>query len=471
MQPFVIVVAGAVETAVPLRADLTVGRGEDCSLSLPSPGVSRLHARFRRLEDGCVEVTDLASRNGTYVDGRPIRREVVTAATVRVGEALLRVAPLSEQFRAAEAEGPLVGGTSLEAIRRTVRLAGPTEIPVRIGGETGTGKEIVARLVHETSGRSGPFVAVNCAALPEHLVESELFGHVRGAFTGASQRRKGLFSAASGGTLFLDEVGEIPLETQAKLLRVLEDGVVRPVGGERSEQVDVRVVSATNRDLEEAVRARRFRADLLGRLSGIELRLPPLRERPEDIPALASYLLRRVGAERSLSVDALEALMTQAWPMNVRELESVLRTACLTATDAIELSDLPALRSSASPLSGPSLSGPSRSGGPPRPDDARAEGRADLGDSTSGADLRARLAEALRDQRGNVRRAARQVGVARSHMYRLMERWGIDPDEFRGASEAPGEPRPAVTARPDGRCPKQSPSARGTESGRHGDCT
>ena len=243
----------------------------------------------------------------------------------------------------ATGEAGMVGRSpAIRAILDVLFLAAPTGATVLIDGETGTGKELVARAVHRLSRRSrAPFVAVNCAALPETLIESELFGHERGAFTGADRAREGRFRQADGGTLFLDEVGDMPLGLQAKLLRVLQEGEVQPLGGERTQTVDVRLVAATNRKLEELVHAGKFRSDLYYRLNVVSLRLPPLRERREDVAPLAAHFLRSSG--RRFTGAAIAALEQYAWPGNVRELENLIeRLAVLKPSGDLDVGDLPA---------------------------------------------------------------------------------------------------------------------------------
>jgi transcriptional regulator of acetoin/glycerol metabolism len=399
---------------------LTAGRAEDSDVPLGDAAASRHHLRLSPGRDGIVEVEDLGSRNGTYLNGTPIlRAEARADSLLRAGDTLLRVAWLTEAFQPPTSDGPLVAGNAAATIRRLVALVGPTALPVLILGETGTGKEVVARLVHAASNRRGPFIAVNCAALPAALVESELFGHVRGAFTDAAQARKGLFAAATGGTLFLDEVGDLPLAAQAKLLRVLEDGLVRPVGSETPQKVDVRVLSATNRDLREAVQEKAFRADLLARLGAVEAHTPSLRSRPEDLPALVSYLRRRSSAGPPLSIhaDALEAMALYDWPQNVRELDNLVRQAALQNATTLAFAQLPeriqrALRAKR---------GGESPAGLPRPEDPRAE-----------------LVHALKLHRGNVRRASSTLRLARSHVYRLLKRWSLNPDDFRDGTPVAG---------------------------------
>ncbi|MCU0669418.1 MAG: sigma-54 dependent transcriptional regulator, partial [Myxococcota bacterium] len=242
----------------------------------------------------------------------------------------------------------LIGsGTAMARVFETVRKVAETDLSVLIRGESGTGKELVAQALHPRSARRArPFVAVNCAAISRELVESELFGHEKGAFTGADARRTGKFEAAHGGTIFLDEIGDMPLETQAKVLRVLEDRKLERVGGNQPVEVDVRVVAATHRDLERECKAGRFREDLYYRLKVAQVELPPLRERGEDLPALANHFLEQLAerlgrAKKPLGADALARLARHAWPGNVRELRNVIeQAAVLAAGDTIEASEL-----------------------------------------------------------------------------------------------------------------------------------
>jgi DNA-binding NtrC family response regulator len=393
-----------------LEDTLTIGRGEHCEIALEDAAASREHLRLSRTEQG-VQVVDLGSRNGTFVGGRRTQTALLEAGGIlRIGATIVRVGQHAEVFVAPSAEGPLVGGTQLAALRRTLSLVAATDLPVLLLGETGTGKDVTAALLHQASGRKGRLVAINCATLPETLAESELFGHVRGAFSGATQARRGLITSAAGGTLFLDEVGELSPAVQAKLLRVLEDKQVRPVGSEQAQLVDVRIVSATNRDLQARVVSGAFRGDLLARLSGVELALPPLRSRIEDLLVLISYLLGRANHTLdTVSADALEALVLYDWPRNVRELDAVLRGAMLGGGDQLTFDMLPARlrehlqRARLGPAPGP----PPRSG------------------------TRGELEEALRANAGNVRRTSQALGIARAHVYRLAERWSINLATFR----------------------------------------
>lgn len=259
---------------------------------------------------------------------------------------------LQRQLARVEGEPRLIGsGPAMQRVRDLIAKVAPTHSTVLILGETGTGKELVARAVHDQSLRADmPFVAINCGALPEHLIESELFGHRKGAFTGADEHRTGLFEVAHGGTLFLDEIGELPKPMQAKLLRVLESGEIRRVGDNDTFEVDVRVVCATHRDLEFMVQQQEFREDLMFRVNTFEIPLPPLRNRLDDIPELAEHLLRRFRPALTaapsqlplLTKEALEALQASRWPGNVRELANVIEHATIVADDLpITVDDLP----------------------------------------------------------------------------------------------------------------------------------
>ena len=258
------------------------------------------------------------------------------------------VRTLRREVGGASSRGERLVGRSpaLLDVFKTIGRVARSDVPVLVTGESGTGKELIAKAVHGASARAeGPFVAVNAAAIPRELLESELFGHERGAFTGAVEARPGRFREAAGGTLFLDEIGDMPIELQAKLLRVLQSGEVTSVGGRRPEAVDVRILAATHRDLEAAVAAGEFREDLLYRLRVVPVHVPPLRERPEDIPALVEHFLDRYGEEltgeqHAISDDALTMLTAHAWPGNVRELENAIKRALvLAASDVLSPED------------------------------------------------------------------------------------------------------------------------------------
>jgi two-component system response regulator HydG len=297
-------------------------------------------------------------------------------------------------------------------VLKLAETAGPTDSTVLISGESGTGKEVLARFIHELSGRAdGPFVSINCGALPENLLESELFGHVRGSFTGAVRDKQGLFVAAKGGTFFLDEVGEMSPATQVKLLRVLQEREVIPVGATEPVPVDVRIIAATNRDLEEEIRRGGFRSDLYYRLNVITLHLPPLRERPDDVPLLAEYFLKRFsegrGRELRLAPETLQELQAYDWPGNVRELENALeRAAVMTPDGEILPSALPSriTERAPQPLVQASL--------PPNP--------------TLEIIERAYIHWVLHAEGGNKTRAAEVLGIDPSTLYRKLLRYGME---------------------------------------------
>jgi two-component system nitrogen regulation response regulator GlnG len=317
-------------------------------------------------------------------------------------------------------------------LARAVRMA-PHPTSILVTGESGTGKELVARLLHERGpAPTGPFVAVNCGALSRELAESELFGHERGAFTGAAARRSGWFEEASGGTLVLDEIGELPAELQPKLLRVLETGRLRRVGGRGEIGVRVRVVALTLRDLERDAHEGRFRLDLFHRLSGFELRLPPLRSRREDIPALAAHFVAEAAAElggtRRLSADAMARLCQHRWPGNVRELRNVIRRAAflfqgdgVIEAGALELGEAPAPVTGAAEAAVPAAP-------PPPLTLAVAQGGEDVLPlrGRSYQDLQKEIfVWALRENGGSRRRAARALGISRSTFCDRVKRLGL----------------------------------------------
>ena len=408
--------AAAVGARLPLDGrPRSIGRAGAADLEVDDGRMTRLHAVLRAaLEAGAPPVIqDLGSRNGVFVDGRR-RHEAPLAdgAVLRLGDTLLVVheAPLEEQD-----EGALRGVSSaMQRVRRSIARVAPSELTVLLRGETGTGKELAAAEVHRLSSRGGELVAINCAAIPEGLAESALFGHARGSFTGATERREGVLTRADGGTLFLDEVGELPLAIQGKLLRVLEDWEVTPVGGTRARRVDVRVVAATNADLATAVEEGRFRADLLARLEEWPLELPPLRRRRADICHLLGAFLGADGPGQP-SADAAEALLLHDWPFNVRGLLKLARR-LRVALD-------PGQHVTAAHLPAPVLAALEA---------RRVERAADLETDRGPREItRERCVEALRGCQGNVTRAARHLGCGRKTLYRRLAEHGIDPARFR----------------------------------------
>jgi transcriptional regulator with GAF, ATPase, and Fis domain len=397
---------------IPLAGRCCLGRDRGADVVLEDPKVSRRHAMLEPVAGGVV-ITDLGSHNGTFLGGCRLGAPGTLApvgSTVRVGKTLLRVVGDVHRFRdyPAQPREPLVGGPALDGVRRQIEVLGPCSSPVLVQGETGTGKELTARALHRASGRDGRFVALNCAALAAELVEAELFGHSRGAFSGSRRARTGLFRSAHGGTLLLDEVGDLALGLQAKLLRVVEDGQVRPLGEDEPTSVDVRIIAATNRDLQRRVEQGAFRADLLHRIAASRLVLPPLRDRVEDIPLLAVHFLRPSGVR--LSTPAMELLLEWRWPGNVRELVHALNLAvtqaCHRGREQIWAEDLP-----------PQLAHP-----PARPLELA---------GTADEQLRSQIEAALRRHRGNVVRVARQLGLHRSRLYEAFSRLGIDPARYR----------------------------------------
>jgi DNA-binding NtrC family response regulator len=360
---------------------------------------------------GTLETAIEAMRAGAF---DYISKPFDIAEIKRIVERALAQAARAEEPQSPAAAGPPAGLTGRSApmleVYKQVARAADSSSPVLIIGESGTGKELVARAIHSNSKRANdPFVAINCGAVVETLLESELFGHVRGAFTGAVSDRPGIFAQAGNGTVLLDEVGETTAALQVRLLRVLEEGEVRPVGGSRSQRVNARVIAATNVDLEQAAAAGRFRKDLYYRLSVLVIRIPPVRQRRADLPLLIDRFLEeacaRAGRRKTLSSDALEALMRYAWPGNVRELRNAMeRLVMFGQGTVIDLSDLP-----------PPLTAPR---------EAPQEGP--FADLPSLDELERRyLLHVLQAVEGNRTRAADILGVDRRTLYRMAERFNV----------------------------------------------
>jgi transcriptional regulator of acetoin/glycerol metabolism len=423
------ITASAFRIALADLNEVTLGRdstrnlvrsGRTGTLAVPDHEVSRKHLVVRRQPAGW-EVADLGSKNGILVNG-----EATTGTTLTDGDII-------------EAGGTILmfredGGTAERAVDRdlTVESTAPVAfrtvsldlehrldqltkiargtVPVLIRGETGTGKELIAHAIHDVSARRGAFVPINCGALPRNLIESELFGHRRGAFSGANEERDGLVRRANGGTLFLDEIAELPEESQVALLRVLQEGEVRPIGASDAVRVDIRVVAATHQDIPARIVAGRFRQDLYARLAGFEMSLPPLRDRREDLGSLIAAILPRVTSKPgriTLHRSAARALLRYPWPLNVRELEQALRAAvALTDTGELRFDHLPeSIRTYA----------------PPSISSMRPEDRV----------LRERVIELLREHAGNVTAVGRAMGKAPIQIRRWCHRLQIELSQFR----------------------------------------
>ncbi len=316
-----------------LEGTLLVGSHADAGFQLTDGSVSRFHLELQLLPGG-VRVKDLGSTNGTFLGEARITDVTVREGLVTIGKSQLSIQAIEDDLGAPRQDCTHFGGAvgTTEVMRRLFGMLERVSISdatVLLEGETGTGKDVLARAIHEHSERSDrPFVVVDCGAMAATLVESELFGHVRGAFTGAAEDRAGAFEQAHGGTLYLDRVADMPLELQPKLLRVLESGTLQRLGDAGSRTVDVRVLAAAHCGLESRVRAGAFREDLYFRLAVLNARVPPLRERPEDVPLLARHFLREAGrVEFDFSPGLLEALRHHSWPGNVRELRNVVERA------------------------------------------------------------------------------------------------------------------------------------------------
>ena len=419
-------------------AEVAVGRGPvrttervgtTLALAHPDPWMSSKHATITR-EQGNYVLRDLGSRNHTFVNGESID----DATTLEDGD-IVEIGNVFFLFRAGIVAGEDDDGDCLasqlhpaapmlrtlspalgRAFKRLASVASST-LSVFLGGESGTGKEVAARAVHALSGRRGAFVPVNCAAIAPTLVESELFGYRKGAFSGANDDRPGLVRSADGGTLFLDEIGDLPLPAQGALLRVLQEREVMPVGATKAVAVDLRVVAATHRDLDELVKAKAFRADLQARLLGLTVKLPPLRDRLEDLGLLVRAVTSRDTDGRGpveLDVDAVRAMFMHDWPLNVRELERRL-------TAAVVLAGGEPVRAEHIFLEDENIV--------PRPAQAREKGKAaprppvPLGPEE--LERKAELEELLRVHDGNVSAVARATGKARMQIQRWMRRYGL----------------------------------------------
>ncbi|MBN1771601.1 MAG: sigma 54-dependent Fis family transcriptional regulator [Deltaproteobacteria bacterium] len=400
------------------RGVYVVGKSTGCDLVLSDRTVSRRHLEVN-VTDHRVLCRDLDSKNGSFHDGTRFGLiDAVPGATLTIGTTTLR---LASGARPPDATGDavplaaLVGdGARMREVGAQIRSAAGTDAPVLLLGETGTGKEVCAAAIHRASARrDGPFVVCDLSALSRSVIESELFGHVRGAFTSATADRAGAFAEARGGTIFIDELGELEAELQPRLLRALDRHEVKPIGANRFRPVDVRVIAATQRPLEDDVRAGRFRRDLYYRLAVLRTVLPPLRERKEDIPALVEHFVARFRPGRSVAVPAatLALLREYDWPGNVRELRNTVERALAMAPDATTVE--------------PRLLGLDLGDGVGRsavePDRPFHEAK----DALVRAWEREYLSGLLRRTDGNVSAAARRAGVDRMHLHRLLRKHGL----------------------------------------------
>jgi DNA-binding NtrC family response regulator len=406
------VVAGPGEgQSTPLKKPLVIGSADDADLRVQDATVSRHHVELKPSSGG-VWVRDLGSMNGTVVAGARIEQAFVEAeATLSLGQTMVRISIVENDLGAPlgpETFGTGVVGHSL-AMRRVFGLLermAKSDATIVLLGETGTGKEVLAGAVHAHSPRAmQPFVVFDCRTVAHDLLESALFGHTRGAFTGAVDNRPGAFARADGGTLFLDEIGELPLEMQPRLLRALDSGEVKPVGEDAYKSYDVRVIASSHHDLEALTRDGRFRKDLFFRLAVAMVQVPPLRQRVEDIPLLVRHFVRETGREDfELTVELRDRMMAYGWPGNVRELRNAVDRALLGEIDALQAAHALA---------------PSR--GEVALDLPFKEAKERLIEGFT----RDYLAALLHKHAGNVSRAARAAGIARPHLHKLVVKYGL----------------------------------------------
>jgi DNA-binding NtrC family response regulator len=405
---------------------VVVGTEAGADLVLSDDRVSGRHVSIAA-ESGGFVARDLGSTNGTWFEGSRLgEARLAPGSTLLVGRSALRIEPEAQPLDVVPSQarrfGELVGDSlAMREVFAVLEKVAGADVTVLLEGETGTGKELAARALHDASPRRrGAFVAVDCGALPETLLDSELFGHVRGAFTGAASARAGVFARADGGTIFLDEIGRIPAAVQARLLRVIEERVVRPLGSDSERAVDVRVIAASRDDLDAEVAAGRFRADLLYRLGVVRVALPPLRSRREDLPGLVRELIRRRGlADEPPAGPGLDRLLAHGWPGNVRELRNAIDRAIALAPAARRFADL-AIRVDPGPAAGDDPV-------PVRADLPFAEAK----ELVLHAFERRYLADLLARTGGNLSAAAREADVDRKHLRHLARKHGLvdGPDE------------------------------------------
>jgi transcriptional regulator with PAS, ATPase and Fis domain len=401
------------------RAERT---GTELTVRVPDKWMSSRHARIEP-SFGRWVLTDTESKNGSIVDGHTTKRAVLTdGSLIELGHTLfifferLPIEPeAGAQVELVPSDAPPGFATLMPVWNQELtrlRQIASSEIPMLIEGESGTGKEVIARAIHDQSNRQGAFVPVNCGALPENLVESELFGYKKGAFSGAQTDHPGLVRAADAGTLFLDEIGDLPASSQAALLRVLQEREVMPVGGTRAVEIDLRVVAATHRDLDDMVAEGSFRHDLFARLAGFRVTVPPLAERRTDLGVLIGALHTRLfpAEHPGFDIDAARLLLRYPWPLNVRELEQALATAqVLAGAELVRADHLPdSVRTGRPP-------------GAPRP----------VVLSENDQRVRDQVVASLREHQGNVSAVARALDKDRKQIQRWIKRFGLDPSSYR----------------------------------------
>jgi len=457
------------------KEEVRIGSMEDNDIIISDDTVSRYHCRIVQEDSGYVLV-DQRSTNGTFINKVRVREAFLKPSSIiSVGQSQLRFNAREEEVqivpsRSDRCAGLIGGNARMREIYAIIEKIAPTATTVVIDGETGTGKEVVAQAIHSLSPRSrNELVVFDCGAVPPNLIESELFGHEKGSFTGAMMTRQGLFEQADGGTLFLDELGELPIDLQPKLLRVLEQREVRRVGSTKASKVDVRIIAATNKNLEDEVKAGRFRQDLFYRLSVVRLHLPSLRERSDDIPLLVNHFLehghynRAAGDTqkvRAVTHEAMTALSTYPWPGNVRELVNVIeRAVSFCDNELLELSDLPDYVRNAKTSQATIRHASSSTGGhrraatlstgttpivpmsptapaPAPPEELMAEGVTfkDAKERWVASFERDYILQLLRRNTGNISHAARAADIDRKYFRKLMKKYDI---EAAGVDEDP----------------------------------
>lgn len=399
-----------------------IGSHEDAGFLLSDPTVSRFHAELEPRGDG-IRVRDLDSTNGTFLGGARIQEATLEHnADLTMGKSIIRVTIDEHKMEPPDelnTFGKVVGAApSMKKLFGILERVATTESTVFLLGETGTGKEVLAQSIHQASRRhSRPFVVVDCGSVAANLIESELFGHVKGAFTGAIADRSGAFLEADGGTIFLDEIGELPLDMQPKLLRVLESGTIKRVGEDKYRRINVRVLAATHRNLEEELQTGRFRRDLYYRLAVVVVTVPPLRERIEDIPLLTTHFMRQMGrGEFELPRGLLEGLREYQWPGNVRELRNVVERALAGA----DIEPAPAT---------------ARTAPPPAAAESTSRELIELPFKEAKERLvedftREYLTALLEKHQGNISQTARAAGIARNYVHRLVAKYGLRANDF-----------------------------------------